>query len=317
MARRPTSLIVCGFSAAALLLAVSVPTNLHAAKKADKPDKKVIQNPQYDPAAEQVDLFDAADAGQVAIKLIPKDANGGKVLIENKTDKPLTVKVPEVVVGVSIHAQIVGLGQGNPFGGPNAGLGLGQNNNQTGGQQLMGGPLGQNQQGQQGQGLPFPGGNNGLNQPGGNQNFPGNGLFFSIPAERTISVTMSSVCLEHGKPEPSSTSKYTLIRYSKVSDDQVLYQTLATLKSPKTDVKAVQAVAWHLANKMSFEELAAKTEDQLGGLLSNPYFTSNQIATAKRVLATATEQAKEVTAEKTENTSEPVSANKTIRVATN
>jgi len=312
MARRSTSLIVCGCSAA-LLLAVSVPTNLHAAKKADKPDKKVIQNPQYDASAEQVDLFDAADAGQVSIKLVPKDANGGKVFIENKTNKPLTVKVPEAVVGISVHAQIMGLGQGNLFGGPNnGGQGLGQNNNQTGGQQLMGGILGMNAQGQQpqGQGPQFPGNNNGFNQPGGN--------FFSIPAERTISLTMSSVCLEHGKPEPTSGSKYTLVRYSKVSDDQVLYQALASLKAEKADVKAVQAVAWHLANKMTFEELSTKTEDQLGGLLNNPYFTSKQLTTAKRVLEAATERAKEATAEKTDKTSIPVSANtKTIRVATN
>ena len=51
---------------------------------------------KFDPFAEQVDLFEAVDAGQVTVRLIPKNAMGGNVLIENKTDKPLTVSTQSV-----------------------------------------------------------------------------------------------------------------------------------------------------------------------------------------------------------------------------
>src|SRR5579859_7164616 len=110
MARRPIAVLVaCGLMSVALVVSGLVPTELGAATKTSKTaNKKPIRNPKFDPSAEQVDLFEAVDAGQVTVKLVPKDAMGGTVFIENKTDKPLNVKVPEAVIGVSINAQFGG-----------------------------------------------------------------------------------------------------------------------------------------------------------------------------------------------------------------
>jgi len=89
MARRPIALLVaCGLTSLAMLVAAILPIELSAASKVAK---KPIKNPKFDPSAEQVDLFEAMDAKQISVRLIPKDAKGGTVLIENKTDKPLTV----------------------------------------------------------------------------------------------------------------------------------------------------------------------------------------------------------------------------------
>ncbi len=265
MARRPIALLVaCGFTSIAMFVALTLPTELAGASKVAK---KPIRNPKFDPTAEKVDLFDAVDADQVSVKLIPNNALGGTVLIENKTDKPLTVKIPEAVASISIHAQGFGGGGGGIGGGGGAGGGGG------GGQQAGGGGVG-------GGGGGGPGG-------GGGGAAGGGGGFFSIPAEKVVSLPFKSVCLEHGKPEPTPNSKYTLVPVSRLSNDRQLYHLLATVASGNVDPQAAQAAAWHLTDKMSFEELANKTEEHLGAVDSTPYFSREQLSGAQTLLALA------------------------------
>ena len=63
---------------------------------------------QYDPNAQTVEMFAAIEKGDIAVKLIPKDSTQCQVLIENKTDKPLNVKLPEAFAGVPVLAQNAG-----------------------------------------------------------------------------------------------------------------------------------------------------------------------------------------------------------------
>ena len=308
MSRRTTA-VLCGLTSLALVAATSLPTKLVAASKTGQTFKKPIKNPKFDPSAEQIDLFEAVDAGQVTVRLIPKNAMGGNVLIENKTDKPLTVKIPEAVVGVSIHSQFGNfgagnLGLGNQGLGNNAGLGNGQN-----GQQQIGGGIG-----------PAQGLGNG--QPFGNGQGNGQGVgqgFFSIPAEMIISLNFNSVCLEHGKTEPGPNSKYTLAPVSKISRDPVLYQLLTVVGTGKVDTKAAQAAAWHQANKMSFQLLAEKTNTPLGALTQTPDFTRSQILAAEELISQAKQRAADVSlVEKPEPKIESANKNKrSIQVVKN
>ena len=96
----------------------------------------------------------------------------------------------------------------------------------------------------------------------------GGGGFFSIPAEKVVSLQFNSVCLEHGKPEPSGNSKYTLVPLSRVNSDPVLYRLMTKVATGKVDSQAAQAAAWHLTDKMSFNELADKMEEHLGDIHS-------------------------------------------------
>src|SRR5690348_11324911 len=74
-------------------------------------------------AAEQaVELFAGMEAGQVEAKIIPKDAKEGTLTLKNKTDKPLTIRMPEAFAAVPVLAQIGG------GGGGLGGLGGGNNN---------------------------------------------------------------------------------------------------------------------------------------------------------------------------------------------
>ena len=258
--RSPTALIACCLASLALIVSGWYAPESSAAGDSNKPEakksatkKSPIRNPKFDPTGEQVEFFAAIEAGQIEAKLIPKNALGGNVLIENKTDKPLNVKLPDAAVGVPQNFQFGGGGMQGGFGGGQQG-GLG------GGQQGGGG---------------------------------GAGGFFSVPAERVISVPFNSVCLEHGKPEPTSSNRYKLVPVEQVSKDPVLYELLTVVGTGKVDSQAAQAAAWHLTDKMSFQQLAAKAMTHLGGLPPTPYFSQEQLQGAQQLLALSKQRAEE------------------------
>lgn len=248
----------------------------------------VITRPKFDPAAERVALFDAIEDGRISAKLIPRNALGGNVLFENRSDKPLTIELPASVVGVSIHNQFgggFGGGQGG-FGTTGGGLGGQGGFGQGGGQQSVGGGFG-------GQGG-FGGGQGGFGGGGGAGGVGGGlgGGFFSIPAGKRVSLPLTSVCLEHGKPEPGQTSDYALLPVDRYSTDPVLSELLPLVASGRASAEAAQAAAWHVSNGMSWDELKAKQRIRLGSG-SSPYFTEAQLEEAKRMVEYAARTAKE------------------------
>lgn len=243
-----------------------------------KTAKKPLTKLQHDPSATEVDLFAGIEAGQLSAKLIPKNAFGGNVLIENLTDEPLTVKLPEAAVGVPKHLAQFGGGAGGFGGGGLGGGGLGGGG---GGQQTGGG---------------FGGGGGGLGgQGGGGGGFfgGGGGGFGSIPAESVASVPFNSVCLEHGKPEPTVRSEYVLVPVETVSNDPILRELLEVVGTGKVDRQAAQAAAWHLTDDMSFEELANKAVVHAGGNPPTPYFTRDQLLGAQTLLSFAKQKSEE------------------------
>lgn len=281
-----------------------------SAAGAKSSSKRPIRNPKFDPSGEQVNFFEAMESGQIETRLIPKNALGGNVLIENKTDKPLNVKMPEVAVGVPFHAQFGGGGgfggQQGGFGGQQGGFGGG------GGQQQQGGGFGGQQGGfggQQGGGQGgFFGGGGGFGGVGMTQQ-----VTYSVPPERTISVPFTSVCLEHGKPEPTPSSRYKLVPLETVSSDPVLYELLSVVGTGKVDSQSAQAAAWHLTDKMTFDQLAAEKITHLGGQAPTPYFTQAQLQGARQLLALSTKRMEE---RKEKSTSESSQTSQTSSTST-
>ncbi|MCA9076776.1 MAG: hypothetical protein KDA93_17250 [Planctomycetaceae bacterium] len=248
-----------------LVLAVTLMGFLCSTGDAAKP-KSVIKNPQYDPNAKHIELFDGIESDALSAKMIPKNALGGNLLIENKTDQPLTVEMPDSIVGVHVLGQFGNSGGGGGFGG-NGGSG--------GGGQSTGGGTG-------GGGGGFSGGGGG-NDGGG---------FFSIPPERTIRVPYQSVCLEHGKPDPRPKMNYQLVRTEEFTQDPVLQELLKLVAQQKIHPDIAQAAAWHLADNMSWEELAQLKHDRLG-VPDTATFSYEQLRVAQSVVSTATRLAKE------------------------
>ena len=243
-----------------LVLAFTVVGFLSATSDAAKP-KGFIQNPQYIPEAVHIDLFDGIDNEELGVKMVAMNAQGGNLLIENKTDQPLTVDMPESLVGMHVLAQFGGGGGG--FGGGGAGGGGG------GGQSTGGGTSG-------GGGSGFSGGG------GGN----GGGGFFSIPPERTIKVPYKSVCLEHGKPEPKPRMNYQVVRTEEFTQDPVLQELLTLVAQQKIHPQIAQAAAWHLADEMTWEELSQLKYDRVGAP-DVPKFSYQQLLAAQSLVSTA------------------------------
>ena len=91
-----------------LAVAVAIPAILWAASPATSSKNEA--------PAKTVDLFAGMEAGDIDVVMIQKDSTDGTVMIKNKTDKPLTIKMPEAFGGVPILAQR-GRGGGGGVGG--------------------------------------------------------------------------------------------------------------------------------------------------------------------------------------------------------
>jgi hypothetical protein len=219
-------------------------------------------------AAQTAELFAAEAEGLVAVKYIPNDSRSAQVIITNKTSKPLSLRLPAAFAGVPVLAQMgMGMGGGAAAGFAAGGIG--------GGPQATGGGLG-------GQGM------NGMG--GGGMGAVGGGAF-SIPPQKTRVLRVTTVCLEHGKPEPSSRNAYSLEPVESFSNDPKLAIVLASLGRGELSQKVAQAAAWHLSNGMSWQQLAAEKIDHAGGVPDEPYFSQAELVAAQRVVAIATQQA--------------------------
>jgi hypothetical protein len=104
---------------ALLFGAALVPAMLWAADGANK------ALPAADPNAQTVDLFDGIRNGDLAVKLIPKDSKESRITIENKTNRPLNVKLPETFAGVPVLAQQAAAAPRNQAVGGGGGMGMG------------------------------------------------------------------------------------------------------------------------------------------------------------------------------------------------
>lgn len=217
----------------------------------------------YNPENTTVEMFEAIQSGDIEVRLIPKDSTQCNVLIKNKTDRPLNVKLPEAFAGVPALAQFGGGGLGGGDGGRgNRGGGGGNNNNSN---QSMGGGMG----GMGGGGM---GGGMGM---------------FNVPPEKVGQLKVTTVCLEHGKDEPRAAIPYEIKPLESVTTKAGVRELCQSLGNGQLDQRAAQAAAWHLNNDMSWQELAAKQLHFANGA-SRPYFSPAEIQAGMKIAATAT-----------------------------
>ena len=84
-----------------------------------------------------------------------------------------------------------------------------------------------------------------------------------------------------------------MVPVEQVSQDPVLYELLTVVGTGKVDSQAAQAAAWHLTDKMSFQQLAAKAMTHLGGQAPTPYFSQAQLQGAQQLLALSAKKAED------------------------
>jgi hypothetical protein len=260
--------------------------------------QRPIKKLSIDPKAATIELFAGIEEGSLDAKLIPKDSLSGNVFIENKTDKPLTVRFPKAVAAAQVLKQgFGGGGGGGGRGGAGGGAG-GMGGGGMGGGQQMGGGMG----GMGGGGGMMGGmGGGGMGMGGGMMGGMGGG-FFSIPPESTVQIPLTTVCLNHGKAEPMPKMTYKLIKLEDFTSDPVLQEMLIAVGSGKLDDNkaAAQAATWFVTDKMSWDKLAAKKIEHVG-TEDEPYFSDADLAAARQVLAQAQGEARKRETKKDES----------------
>ena len=133
----------------------------------------------------------------------------------------------------------------------------------------------------------------GMGGMGGGMGGMGGGMgggAFSVPPEKTKIMRITTVCLEHGKKEPSSRMAYKLVALETFSTDPKLQSLLEALGRGELPQKIAQAATWHVANGLTWEELSAKKIDRLGRP-DDAWFTPTELMAAHRSVAVASERA--------------------------
>ena len=248
---------------------------------------EVMRLGKFNAENETVDFFSAIKQGQIRVRLIPRNARKARLLIDNQTEQPLNVRFPAAFAAVPVLAQWQNWQPGGPgqFGRPNRPGQLGQGNNGPGQTQQIGGP--------------FPGP---INQPGngpfmniGNQNAqpvqqfqPGRpwqqgfGPIFNVAPEKVGQMKLTTVCLEHGKPDPKPKAKYEIRPVERVSDKPAVAELLRLMSASGVSQRAAQVAAWHLNNGKSWKELTAMKKSKL--LPVDPIFSKQELAAGRRLV---------------------------------
>lgn len=214
-----------------------------------------------------VELFAGIESGKVEAKLIPRDSQKARMFVTNKTAEPLNVRLPAAFAGQPVLAQFLAPG---------------------GGRNMQGNPTGMNQSNMpQTIGSVFRPGTTGQNNGGG---APG---MFNVPPEKTAEFRVDCVCLEYGKPNPRPVVTYQLVPADKVASPETVAMLEEFGRDKKYSQRAAQAAAWHLANAMSWEKLAAIRGELISVGVREVYFTRQQLDDAHKLVDAARAKVKE------------------------
>ena len=121
------------------------------------------------------------------------------------------------------------------------------------------------------------------------------GGMMRIPAERVRKLKATTVCLEHGKPEPNARLKYQIIPIEQFTKDKRVAELCEQLGRGEIEQNTAQAIAWHLANKKTWVQLAKINRLQSRYLGNIPFFTSTEIQNAQSIVAKLGNRANETT----------------------
>lgn len=221
--------------------------------------------------AREVEMFAGMESGELGVQIIARSDREARLIIENKTKQPLSIKLPEAFAAVPVAAQFGG-GGGGMGGGGGGGMGGG------GGQQASGGGMGGGGMGGGGMG--------------------GGGGMFSIPAEDTAKIELQTVCLDHGLRNPSSSKPYKIVPADSHVKNPAVVELLKAYGRGELEFGAAQAAAWNLNSQMSWDALSAKLTGTERNFNRSAYFSPAQIRAGMMYAQEAQRRADEAAAEK-------------------
>lgn len=270
-----------------VMLAVALPLTNVRANAAD--EKDAANEPQA------IELFQAIDDGLVEVKLTPKNSLKSSLAVTNKTDKPIVVEMPSAFAGVPVLAQpggfggFGGMGGMGGRGGAAGGFGGGMFGEEGGGRNNRNGMNSRAGGGRSGGNQSVGGGMGG--RSGGGMGGRGGGGLFSIAPNKTRRESVRTVCLEHGKKDPSPSVAYTIVPIDQYTDNKTTQVLCSMLGDEEVDQNALQAAVWNAENGLSFDELAAKTKQEGGNSPITSYFNSGELSIGSQLLEKARERA--------------------------
>ena len=235
-----------------------------------------------------IDMFEAMSEGEVEVIIRTKSASDSNLIVTNNSDKPLAIQMPATFSAVPVMRQ----GLGVPGGGGGGGFG-----GQGGGFGGQGGFGGGGFAGNQGLGGGFGGGFGGGGFGGqggggfGGGGFGGGGGVFNIPPGRTGKVSVKTVCLEEGKPDPKSRIEYRIQPLDQLNSDPKIAEMCRMLANDEITQPVAQAAAWNVANGLSWQELLVKNRiERMDGSFER-YFHPMHIRYAQQVTVVSAQRA--------------------------
>lgn len=124
---------------------------------------------------------------------------------------------------------------------------------------------------------------------------------FSLPPERTRTLRVPTVCLDHGKREPSPRIAYRMTVLENCSTDPRLQDVVACLSSGAISQKVAQAAAWHISSGRTWQQLSAEMIVMAGGTPDVPFFTPAELAAARRLVEESTSRHPPVVSESSDS----------------
>ncbi len=172
-----------------------------------------------------------------------------------------------------------------------------------GGMQGMGGGMG----GMGGGGMGGMGGGGMGGMGGGGMGGMGmGGGMFRVAPDKPGKFKVPCVCLEHGKTEPNARVKYKIVPIDQFNKDPRVARLCSLLGEGKVPQNMAQAVAWNVANGISWGELAHKNRVESKYTGNVRYF--NPIELQKALQLTTLIQAEYAQSQTTGSQSEPASS---------
>ncbi|TVP95398.1 MAG: hypothetical protein EA381_18895 [Planctomycetaceae bacterium] len=129
---------------------------------------------------------------------------------------------------------------------------------------------------------PFEGGMGGM----------GGGMMMRIPPEKRFKVKVATVCLEHGKKDPTPRVAYKMIPVDQFTEDSRVHEVCRMLGYHKISQNVAQAAAWHLMDGLAWDFLAnkPKSQDPVTKRMTM-WFHPQELHYASLVVATASQTA--------------------------
>ena len=136
------------------------------------------------------------------------------------------------------------------------------------------------------------GGRGGMGGMGGRGGMGGG--MWSLAPNKTRKESVRTVCLEHGKKEPRSTVKYTIVPIDSYTENKTTQVLCSMLGDEEIDQNAVQAAVWSTENGLTMEELAAKTKQVSRNNPVQSYFKGSELELSMQLLEQADARAAEI-----------------------